>query len=168
VPVFVWASRAEKDWARANLAALARKGIIVAVDTPTYQNMRTAMGRTARNELKPFTSHNEKLGFDYSSELRRYVGGKSPATKHPQTSAYLSFLQDAITFHQQNTSYKDHLSRQVANFTSTVNDIASKQRAQMQGQTALPDFVSNEYTRTISGLKDEITLLNEELREARD
>jgi hypothetical protein len=48
-------------------------GIIAAVAAPVYQQLKAADLTRARNYVKDFTKHNDKLGFDYNLPLRSYV-----------------------------------------------------------------------------------------------
>jgi len=84
-----------------NLDNLAKHGIIAAVDGDQYRNLKLEQGvQYARRLLKRYTSHNEKLGFDFSAKLaERYYtyDYEGPLFK---SSAYIEFLKKASVFHK--------------------------------------------------------------------
>ncbi len=65
MPILIWKTKEERDWLVRNLRTLAEHGIVVAVDGPTYRFMKSSNSRGARAFIRPFTAHNDKLGFDY-------------------------------------------------------------------------------------------------------
>ncbi len=82
---YVWTSDAESQVLKQKLAELARLGLIVAVSKPVYQNMKQQDRQKARLEVKEFTRHNDKLGFDYSIPNKGYYVSYSEQFKE---SAY--------------------------------------------------------------------------------
>jgi len=64
IPAFVWSSQVEYDWLYDNLFHLAKKGIATMITRDAYQAMGGGDRSYSRVKLKPFTSHNEKLGIN--------------------------------------------------------------------------------------------------------
>jgi len=64
---------------RTLLRPCAEKGILVAIDGQTYKNMKlnTRDRQKARILIQPFNAHNDKLGFDFSNNTRKYVISES-------------------------------------------------------------------------------------------
>jgi hypothetical protein len=74
---YVWTADGEAKALKSMLGELAKLGLIVAVSKPVYQNMKSQDIRRARQEVKEFTRHNDKLGFDYSIPNAGYYVSKS-------------------------------------------------------------------------------------------
>lgn len=66
IPMLIYADVDEIKLLRKSLAALADKGIITAVDAELFQAMKADSVATARATIKQLTTHNDKLGIDWS------------------------------------------------------------------------------------------------------
>jgi len=75
---------------------LAKLGLIAAIDTQTYRDLSMGNRNEARRLIKAFTSHNDKLGFDFSNVKRKY--GTSYSEQFA-SSAYPAFLKQAAKFY---------------------------------------------------------------------
>jgi len=107
IPAFVWSSQVEYDWLYDNLFHLAKKGIATMITRDAYQAMGGGDRSYSRVKLKPFTSHNEKLGINIdlkkgqpSIVIRKIVLGDPVPTLHPKDSAYQQALGEAIDLHK--------------------------------------------------------------------
>lgn len=97
--------------------------------------------------MRPFTSHNDKLGFDYSIPDSAYKWDRS---KHPKTSTYKEFLNSAAQFiGNSNQPLSDHYKNMVASFNMNLSDM--KQR-----NTNLTDLYVAGGDRSIEGLNQQI------------
>jgi len=58
--------------------------------------------------VKPFTRHNDKLGFDYSVPGRVHVASYSEQFKESTYGKEAGFLQDAINFYRRHSQEPSH------------------------------------------------------------
>lgn len=68
--------------------------------------------------MKRFTSHNEKIGFDFNNLTRTYVAGYGGGLF--QSSAYVDFLSTAKIFYTGNAEVLAHIGKTLDRFT--IND----------------------------------------------
>jgi len=107
VPVLVWADAFEYRLLRSKLGDLAKKGVLIATPVELWDGMKAQDIGVARSKIKPFTSHNDKLGFDWSVVSSRFVVSYS---EHFQESSYKKFIGEAIKA-QTDETYKVHLKK---------------------------------------------------------
>lgn len=116
VPIFVFGSVKEIKLAHANLDKLAKRGILVHVNSKDFLNLKSRLGvQGVRALLKPGTSHNDKLGFDWSVPDKAF---KADLSAQFHKSAYPGFLAEASKWHKEqgNTKYADWLEAASATF----------------------------------------------------
>jgi hypothetical protein len=73
VRVAVFVDDEEAKFLRGRLGELAKQGIPVSIASPFFADLHGASIARARNYIKDFTRHNDKLGFDYSKVKRQLV-----------------------------------------------------------------------------------------------
>jgi len=73
----VWLTSHEADYLRGQLKPLAEHGVLVAISGELYRDLKSADLQRARNYIKDFTRHNDKLGFDFHVPTRKYKVSKS-------------------------------------------------------------------------------------------
>lgn len=95
VPIAIWVSKEEAEYLRGVLGKLASHGILAAVSSDAYAFMKSQDISKARAYIRPFTAHNDKLGFDYSVPKRGYEVGFS---EQFNTSGYPELLRSAAEF----------------------------------------------------------------------
>jgi len=90
------------------MARLAKSGIIAAIGSTLYQDMRGGNQQAAQRMIKDFTRHNDKLGADFVNTTRRYKLEHSPQFS---VSAYSEFVKAAAEFQKKyNPTYGNFLS----------------------------------------------------------
>lgn len=79
------------------LKDLAIRGFLLHVPSDMYnQWVQTKSRDGARAAVKPATSHNEKMGYDWNVMSKTYRFSKG--TNNPSTSAYVQFLENAVKY----------------------------------------------------------------------
>jgi len=117
VPIAVWVNRKEMDYLNSALKECAEKGILVAVAKPLYEELKFNAGKeSARRCIRTFTSHNDKLGFDYDVKARMF---KAQLSNQFSSSRYPEFLRRAAKFHREykNENYAAYLENAASKFT---------------------------------------------------
>lgn len=137
-----------------NLDILAKHGIIAAVDGRQYQGLRVDQGvQYARRLLKRYTSHNEKLGFDFSAKVgeRGYVYDYTGELF--KKSAYVEFLKAAQVFHKDSRDLVNHFSQTLARYKIDNNRRDEILREQGQSLSAIRPYGDDD--PRISGLREQ-------------
>jgi len=132
--VIVFDNDEESKYLRTVLGDLAKYGLLIAIPGDMYRRLRSQNIQRARQYVKDFTKHNDKLGFDFSVPDKKYKVGY---TKHFSSSQYKGFLEQASEFYKD--AYPElsaHYKRASEKFT-----IGDKERDRLIEKTAGPFII---------------------------
>jgi len=78
----------------------------VAISGPMFEDLHGQDIQRTRNFVRPMTTHNDKLGYDWSKVYSQMVRSISEQFSE---SSYKAFLQEAQTFYSTEAGFKEHL-----------------------------------------------------------
>mgnify|MGYP003572400892 CR=1 FL=1 len=128
--------------------------MVLHVPSQMYQDWMQSRGRQeARRMIKPVTTHNDKLGFDWSVPGGKY---KLSDTKHYEASTYVGFIKKAIARWAEHP-YAKHLTDQLANFNMPLATLQQKTRNQ-RGPIADIKAEAKMADREVGGINQEMAM----------
>lgn len=94
----------------------AEKGIVIHLNSEFYKKAKNMSNQaTARRVIKPTTTHNDKLMFDWSVKEKKFV--TDPNSHHFIGSNYVNFIKAATQFLREDfPEYAERLTKFLNNF----------------------------------------------------
>lgn len=96
IPVVIFQDNAEYSLIKRNFGELAKRGIVVAISGQMFEFLRGQDIQRTRAYVKPMTTHNDKLGYDWHKPTSSMV--KSVSGQFTESS-YKEFITEAIKFY---------------------------------------------------------------------